>query len=109
MIIVNKVFFLVAALNFQVYEWLNTLLLIKYQKGYDITNVHIVAKRKFRPVERLISNIFFGYLTLVFVVCNLYVFLVKPGRLSFATDAVILSQFLLLWVPLLAVILMFPP
>ena len=33
--------FLYVAITLQIYEWLDTWLMIRYQKSYDVTNVHI--------------------------------------------------------------------
>lgn len=54
----NKVNFLDEALAFQIYEWLNTWLIIHFQKDYDITTVGI-EKRKFQPIEKFLRNLFY--------------------------------------------------
>lgn len=65
----NKTFFLYTAIAIQTFEWYNCLEIIKFQKDYDVTNVHI-EKRKFIPIERRITWVFYGLLGLYFAVTN---------------------------------------
>jgi len=68
----NKVNFLYEAIAFQTYEWFNSCLVINFQKQYDITTVGI-EKRKFQPLEKKLSNLFYALQLVFILVSNLVV------------------------------------
>lgn len=107
-LIVNKVNFLDIGITFQVYEWLNTWLLIRYQIDYDITNVHIEAKRKYQPVEKCIRNVSYSLMAALFVASNVVIITIDETKLFDARNSICFAQFLLLWVPIFASIVLFP-
>jgi len=65
------------AVAIQTFEWLNTWCLIRFQKQYDITEIPI-EKRKFQPKEAIRSRLFFGALSVYFIVTIVWVSISLP-------------------------------
>lgn len=75
----NKVTVLNMSIALQIYEWFNTWLIIKFQKKYDITDVHI-EKRKFTPIEKNVYYLFIAVHVAYFVSTNIAIILIDMTR-----------------------------
>lgn len=68
----GKTFLMYTAIATQTYEWYNSLLMIKFQSKYNITDVHI-EKRRFQPMEKKRRNLFILILAVYLVVPTAFI------------------------------------
>jgi hypothetical protein len=68
----GKTFLMYTAISIQTYEWYNSLLMIKFQSKYNITDVHI-EKRRFQPMEKKRRNLFVLILAVYLVVPTVFI------------------------------------